>query len=520
LATLTTDRLFSHLWKAADILRGSIDSADYKNYILGLLFLKRLSDVFEEEAERIEAETGDHALAWDDPDEHVFFMPVEARWPELRKRTKQIGDALNKACAALEQANPRTLEGVLLGIDYNDPQKLGDTQQRDSLLSRLLNHFSDERLRNCDLAQPDVLGDAYLKLIEWFAEQAGKKGGEFYTPHSVVELLVRLLKPKAGMRICDPTVGSGGMLIECARHIGHHPGAPLNLTLAGQEKNLGTWAICKMNMVLHGIPDADIRKGDTIRAPQLTDGTGLMLFDRVIANPPFSLDEWGRADLDKDPDPYGRFRYGLPPKSRGDLAFLQHMVAVTKPDGMVGVVMPHGVLFRGASEGGIRKGLVEDDLFEAVIGLAPNLFVGTTIPAAILILNRCKPSKRRGKVFFVNAAECFEPGRNQNYLRAEHIARIARAFEAFGNEERFSRVVGLDEIRENDHNLNIGRYVDMAEPEEKIDVQAALKELYRLETERDAAAARMDALLQEFGYGTALPKQLAPTRSRSKGGSR
>ena len=415
----------------------------------------------------------------------------------MRKVTSEIGEALNKACAELEETNP-TLEGLMLGIDYNDEQRLGDTANRDAILGRLIQHFSQVRLRNADLAEPDVLGRAYEYLMEYFAEQAGKKGGEFYTPRKVVELIVRLLAPAEGMRICDPTVGSGGMLIECARHVQASGGDPRNLTLAGQEKNLGTWAICKMNMLLHGLPDAVIRKGDTIRNPQLLEGGELMLFDRVIANPPFSLDEWGRDDTEKDG--YGRFHYGTPPKSRGDLAFVQHMLATAKPDGVVGVIVPHGVLFRGAGEGRIRQGIVKDDLLEAVIGLPANLFYGTGIPAAVLVLNRQKPAERQGKVLFVDASLGFEAAKNQNKLRDADIARIETALREYADEERFCRVVAVDEIEQNDYNLNIARYVDTTEPEEQIDVREALRQLRELEAQRDAAAAEMDAILKELGY--------------------
>ena len=275
-STLSVAQLEQYLWSAADILRGSIDSSDYKTYIFGLLFLKRLSDCFEEEAEKIVADGLSETVAWTDPDEHPFFVPDRARWGAIQKTATNIGEALNKACAALEDQNP-ALEGVLAGIDYNDERKLGDAKNRDTVLARLVQHFSQVSLRNDRMAEPDLLGRAYEYLIEQFADDAGKKGGEFYTPRMVVKLIVELLAPTERMRICDPTAGSGGMLIECAHHIERKKGNPRNLTLHGQEKNLGTWAICKMNMLLHGLPDARIEKGDTIRDPKLIDDGELLL---------------------------------------------------------------------------------------------------------------------------------------------------------------------------------------------------------------------------------------------------
>ena len=343
---LNVAQLEQYLWSAADILRGSIDSSDYKTYIFVLLFLKRLSDRFEEEAERLIADGVPEGVACSDPDAHQFFVPDRARWSTIQKRATNTGETLNKACAALEEQNP-ALEGVLAGIDYNDERKLGDTRNRDTVLARLVQHFSQISLRNNRMAEPDLLGRAYEYLIEQFADDAGKKGGEFYTPRMVVKLIVELLAPTERMRICDPTAGSGGMLIECAHHMERRGGNPLNLTLHGQEKNLGTWAICKMNMLLHGLPDARIEKGDTIRDPKLVHEGELLLYDRVIANPPFSLDEWGRDVAENDG--YGRFRFGVPPKTKGDLAFVQHMEAVLNGTGRLGVVMPHGVLFRGSA---------------------------------------------------------------------------------------------------------------------------------------------------------------------------
>jgi type I restriction enzyme M protein len=344
-----------------------------------------------------------------------------------------------------------------------------------------------------------MLGRAYEYLIEKFADDAGKKGGEFYTPRMVVRLIVELLKPAEGMRICDPTCGSGGMLIECAHYLERHGKNPKNLSFFGQEKNLGTWSICKMNMLLHGLGSAKIEKGDTIREPRLVDGSALRLFDRVIANPPFSLDEWGREVAEHDG--YGRFRFGVPPKTKGDFAFVQHMIATTNKTGVVGVVMPHGVLFRGAAEGEIRKGILQEDMVEVVVGLPTNLFYGTGIPAAVLILNRAKGPGRKNKVIFIEASRGFKQGTTQNYLRTDDVDRISDAVRAFKDVEKYARVVDISEIEKNDFSLNISRYVETSEAAEKVDVSSAIATLRVLERNRSAAEASMNAYLRELGYG-------------------
>ena len=505
---LTKQELESKLWQAADILRGQIDSADYKNYIFSILFLKRLSDRFEEEIQNAVASGVPKQTALWDRDEHEFFVPESARWDSISAASMNLGETLNIASHAIEDANTPRLDGVLVGTNWNDETKLGSPANRERIIRSLVNHFNDLDLRDANLRGDDgatgnVLGDAYEYLIYQFADDAGKKGGEFYTPREVVRLIVELLEPQEGMRICDPAAGSAGMLIYTAQYVREHGGDARNLVLHGQERNLGTLSIGKLNLLLHDLRSARMEAGDVIAEPGLMDPSGgLLSYDRVIANPPFSLKNWG---YDFAPnDPHHRFdRYGaVPPKTRGDFAFLLHMLGVTNAQGMVGVVMPHGILFRGGTEGKIRRGIVETDLFEAVVGLAPNLFFGASIPVAICVLNRDKPKERRGKVLFVDASQegYFRSGKAQNYIDPEHIEKIVHAYRAFEDLDRFAHVADLDEIAGNDFNLNISRYVDTTEPVEVMPVEDALAQLREAEQRRDEAVARMDQLLAEMGY--------------------
>ncbi len=525
---ISLEELKTWLWGSANIMRGTVDSSDFKNYIFGLLFLKRLSDVFDERVEAVMEEEGcsaEEAMALIQEDNPEQFVPVYARWNKLIERTENIGEYIDEAFAEIEHQNP-SLEKVLTAIQFGDKEKLSN-----ELLTRLLRHFNQHKLGNKNLYKADLLGDAYEYLIGKFADDAGKKGGEFYTPHEVVELIVKLIDPQPGHEIYDLTCGCGGMLVESARHIkenyenGTIMGKP-NCKLYGQEKNLGTWAIAKLNMFLHNL-DGDIKRGDTLVNPLHKDGEGLQTFDRVIANPPFSIKNWWEplelnggkivGDNGKErnvkystdlKDPYGRFGLGVAPRTKADLAFVQHMVASTKDDGRIGVVVPHGVLFREGDEGKIRKGMLigndefKGDLIEGVVGLPPALFFNTGIAAAVLIINKDKPAALKNKVVFVDASAEFGEGKAMNFLREGDIKRITTEYNKAkqtlvdaGEQtedklsdllnsvtvDKYLRVVDIAEIKQNDFNLNISRYIDTSEKEEIINIQNTLDNLHSLE---------------------------------------
>ena len=493
------------IWQACDTFRGVIDPSQYKDYILVMLFLKYVSDTYTEKYEaHLEKYDGDIVRAQRAMASERFVVPEHSHFTSLynKRNEPNIGELIDIALADLEEANREKLTssdgaGIFRNISFNS-NNLGDKKDKNARLKNLLTDFNKLDVRPSALDGQDVLGDTYEFLIANFASDAGKKAGEFYTPKEVSTLLARLTKSKSGARIYDPTCGSASLLIKAGQQVGDG-----NFSLYGQEANGSTWALAMMNMFLHGFDNASIRWGDTLRNPKHTEGDNLMKFDTVVANPPFSLDKWGHDEAEDDR--YNRFNRGVPPKSKGDWAFISHMIESAYEDtGMVGVVVPHGVLFRGSAEGRIRKRVIEDNLLDAVIGLPANLFFGTGIPAAILIFNKAKEA--RTETLFIDASEEYDSGKNQNVLSKQHIDHIVETYKDFREnkvvpgvlEDKYSYVSTLAEMEENEYNLNIPRYVDTFEEEAEIDVTEVKNEISKLENQLSEVQLKMNDYLKEL----------------------
>ncbi len=517
--TITQKDINDAVWKACDTFRGSIDPSIYKDYVLTMLFIKYLSDVHDDKYQTyLKKYNNDAERAKRAMQHERFVIPEHSHFKYLydHRNDSNIGELIDIALADLEEHNRNKLysedgSGIFQNINFNS-SVLGETKDKNTRLKNLLLDFNKESLdlRPSHLAGNDIIGGAYEYLISNFASDAGKKAGEFFTPSEVSTLLAKLTKSSPGSRICDPTCGSGSLLIKAGQEVGSD-----NFSLYGQEANGSTWALAVMNMFLHGFDNATIRWGDTIRNPKLKEGDALMKFDTVVANPPFSLDKWGKVEdkdgdkttisYDPETDQYQRFWRGVPPKSKGDWAFISHMIETTyEGKGKVGVVVPHGVLFRGASEGKIRQKTIEENILEAVIGLPSNLFFGTGIPAAIIIFNKGKGDNKN--VLFIDASKHYESAKNQNKLRPEDINKIVDTYRKFHEgkistgilEDKYSYVASFDEIKENDFNLNIPRYVDTFEEEVEVDIKAVQKEIITLEKELKEVEKELEKYLKEL----------------------
>ncbi|MBX3151523.1 SAM-dependent DNA methyltransferase [Candidatus Obscuribacterales bacterium] len=492
--SLDFNTLSNHLWESANILRGPVDAADFKTYIFPLLFFKRLSDVYDEEFSQALVESNGDAEFASFPENHRFQIPEGCHWTDVRSISKNVGHGLQHAMRCIEQANPDTLHGIFGDAQWTNKERLSDV-----LLKNLIEHFSGLNFGNAN-CKADILGQSYEYLIKKFADLTNKKAGEFYTPRSVVSLLVRILSPQPGDTIYDPACGTGGMLLEALHFVKQH-GGDKNVMLGklyGQEKNLTTSSIARMNLFLHGAEDFHIERGDTLRHPAFYSGDSLAVFDCVIANPPFSLEKWG--DDIWISDPYGRNFAGLPPSSSGDFAWIQHMVkSMAIKTGRMAVVLPHGVLFRESKEGEIRRSLLKMDILEAVIGLGPNLFYGTGLAACILVFHETKRKEHQRKVLFVNASGEFKTGRAQNELSGDHVAQIHQWFVDYQDVEGICRVVSLAEIEENNFNLSIARYVEPIIEDKELTLPQTLNMLKNSLNAVFAAEDKLFSLLDKAG---------------------
>ncbi|WP_199052530.1 type I restriction-modification system subunit M [Aquitalea sp. ASV15] len=492
------------LWAACDTFRGTISADTYKDFVLTMLFLKYISDVWQDHYDSYQAEYGDEPeLIAEMLKNERFVLPKEASFYKLYERRHEPGNGerIDQALHAIEEANGTKLKdagkSVFQDISFNT-DKLGEEKQKNTILRHLLEDFAkpELNLKPSRVGTLDIIGNGYEFLIKNFAASGGQKAGEFYTPPEVSELIAELLDPQPGDTICDPACGSASLLMKCGRKVVANHGSK-NYALYGQEAIGSTWSLAKMNMFLHGEDNHKIEWGDTIRNPKLLDKNGeLMLFDIVTANPPFSLEKWGHDEAENDR--YSRFRRGIPPKTKGDYAFILHMIETLKPgSGRMGVVVPHGVLFRGSSEGAIRQKLIEENLLDAVIGLPEKLFYGTGIPAAILIFSK---EKSDSSVLFIDASRECKAGKNQNQLSEDNIAKIVSTYRAGASMEKYAYLASFDEIRDNDFNLNIPRYVDTFEEEEEIDLMAVRAEREQLKTQLSQLENVMVGYLKELGY--------------------
>ena len=501
ISQINQDDINKAVWNACDTFRGVISADTYKDFILTMLFLKYLSDVYRDEYNKLVEQFGDnpdliHAMM----SKQRFVLPEGASFWDLYEQRHQPGNGqrIDEALHAIEEANGTKLQNVFQDISFNT-DKLGQDKQKNELLRHLLEDFGKEILNLSveRVGSLDVIGNAYEFLIKHFAASSGATAGEFYTPPEVSNLLATILEPVEGDEICDPACGSGSLLIKCGAMVRKNSGSK-KYALYGQEAIGSTWALAKMNMFLHGEDNHRIEWGDTIRNPLLLDKDGkhLLQFDVVTANPPFSLDKWGHEDASSDP--YGRFHRGVPPKTKGDYAFISHMIETLKPStGRMGVVVPHGVLFRASSEGKIRQQLIEENLLDTVIGLPEKLFFGTGIPAAILLF---KKNKTDDAVLFIDASNEFKSGKNQNQLTDSNIAKVIETYKARESVDKYAYLASFDEIKENDFNLNIPRYVDTFEEEAEIDLDVVRTERLELKAELDTLEAEMAGYLKELGY--------------------